>query len=262
MLSARLGAVVHGPGVSHEDPAPERSVPAQRRSRERRDRILEAAALVFAQKGLGGATMDAIAHEAGTSIGSLYRFFRDKEAIFQTLHERHFEEARRFLDAFATDALLLGPWEEVVRGAVDAVFAFTGADPGFRAVWASLSFTGAMLEEGELVNREIAERLSPLIGRMFPRIGETRLPVVCTMLVETVTAMTLVVARRDGDERDAILVECKDLVVRYLAPYADEARPSPRGAVSVKTAVKSTKGSQNVPSPRPPSKKKQVRRAR
>ncbi|MBL9110804.1 MAG: TetR family transcriptional regulator, partial [Myxococcales bacterium] len=48
--------------MTHEKPT-ERSVPAQKRSRERRERILEAAAQVFAEKGLGFATMEAIAHE-------------------------------------------------------------------------------------------------------------------------------------------------------------------------------------------------------
>ena len=217
--------------MSHDDQDPERTVPAQKRSRERRERILETAARVFAEKGLGGATMDAIAHEAGTSIGSLYRFFRDKEAIFQTLHEEHFAKARSFLDVFATEEVLLGPWEFVVRAAIDGVFAFTLGDPGFRAVWASLSFTGAMLEEGELVNREMAERLSPLVARLFPRIAPAHLPVVCTVLVEIVSAMTLVVARREGKPGEKVLDECKELVVRYLAPYAEPPALRPRKKV-------------------------------
>lgn len=204
------------------DDGAERALPAQKRSRERRERILEAAARVFAKTGIGGATMDAIALEAGTSIGSLYRFFRDKEAIFRTLHESHFETSRRFIESFATEELLALPWEQVIRNAIDGFFMFALSDPGFRAVWASLSFTGAMVEEGEVVNRELAIRIAPLVGRVFPAVAKAKLPTVATMIVEVVSGMTLAIARREGKERELVLAELKELMVRYLRPYAEE----------------------------------------
>lgn len=211
--------------MTHEKPT-ERSVPAQKRSRERRERILEAAAQVFAEKGLGFATMEAIAHEAGTSIGSLYRFFRDKEAIFQTLHEEHFQKARAFLTDVVTAEDLSAPWDTLVRRVLAAIFSFTLADPAFRAVWASMSFTGAMVVEGQAENRAIAQSIAPLLGQVFPKLPEARRLPVTTLLVEIVSAMTLVAAQREGAEREAIVTECQDLVVRYLAPYApDSAAP-------------------------------------
>lgn len=205
-----------------DEELPERALPAQKRSRERRERILEAAARVFGKVGIGGATMDAIALEAGTSIGSLYRFFRDKEAIFQTLHQSHFETARAFVDSFATEELLDVPWEDVIRGAIDGFFAFALSDPGFTAVWASLSFTGAMVEEGEVVNRELAVRIAPLVARVFPRIPRGKLPVVSTVIVELVSGMSLAIARREGRERELVMAELKEVMVRYLRPYAPD----------------------------------------
>jgi len=207
--------------VARDEDLPERSLPAQRRSRERRERILEAAARVFAKVGTGGATMDAIALEAGTSIGSLYRFFRDKEAIFKTLHESHFETSRRFIASLATEELLALPWEDAVRTAIDGFFAFALSDPGFRAVWASLSFTGAMVEEGEVVNREVALQIAPILARVFPGVAPAKVPTVATLIVEVVSGMSLAVARREGQERDAVLAELKELMVRYLRPYAE-----------------------------------------
>jgi AcrR family transcriptional regulator len=47
--------------------------------------ILESAAAVIAEKGYEGATMAEIAARSGTKIGSLYRFFPNKESIADTI---------------------------------------------------------------------------------------------------------------------------------------------------------------------------------
>ena len=51
--------------------------------------ILEAAARVFDESGVAGATTDRIAERAGVSIGSLYQYFPSKEAILATLGRCH-----------------------------------------------------------------------------------------------------------------------------------------------------------------------------
>jgi AcrR family transcriptional regulator len=47
--------------------------------------ILEAAAAIISEKGYEGATMAEIAARSGTKIGSLYRFFPNKESIADTI---------------------------------------------------------------------------------------------------------------------------------------------------------------------------------
>jgi AcrR family transcriptional regulator len=47
--------------------------------------ILEAAAAVIGEKGYEGATMAEIASRSGTKIGSLYRFFPNKESVADTI---------------------------------------------------------------------------------------------------------------------------------------------------------------------------------
>src|SRR5580658_9234318 len=57
--------------------------------------ILEAAAAVIGEKGYEGATMAEIAARSGTKIGSLYRFFPNKESVADTI----VVSARENLDA-------------------------------------------------------------------------------------------------------------------------------------------------------------------
>lgn len=55
---------------------------------ERRDRIMEAAAQVFAEKGIKGTTIDDIAEKAGVGKGTLYRRVGKKEDLARLLYQR------------------------------------------------------------------------------------------------------------------------------------------------------------------------------
>jgi len=59
--------------------------PQQARSRESLRRLLKAAAEVLGQHGVEGTTIPRIAHHAGLTPGAIYRRFRDKDALLETV---------------------------------------------------------------------------------------------------------------------------------------------------------------------------------
>jgi AcrR family transcriptional regulator len=73
-------------------------VPRQGRSRATVAAILEAAVQVLERDGEEGFNTNAVAERAGVSIGTLYRYFRDKRAILIALARR---ETAAVADAFA-----------------------------------------------------------------------------------------------------------------------------------------------------------------
>lgn len=85
-----------------------RRAPQRRTSEEIVDAILDAAAQLIGETGnLAGMTTNHVAERAGVSIGSLYRYFPDKESIVAALDLRHRRaSAARFLASlseFSTD---------------------------------------------------------------------------------------------------------------------------------------------------------------
>ena len=61
-------------------------LPRRQQNRIMRERrILDAALKVFAETGYSGATMDAVAIEAGLSKPTLYQYFASKEALFSAM---------------------------------------------------------------------------------------------------------------------------------------------------------------------------------
>lgn len=87
-----------------------RKSPRQRRSAETVEAILGAAAQVFSDRGYAGTTTNHIAKRAGVSIGSLYQYFPNKDAILVALVQRHVEEAAGALAAMVQTALE-GGWD-------------------------------------------------------------------------------------------------------------------------------------------------------
>jgi AcrR family transcriptional regulator len=84
------------PPGSRRTPTHARRTPRQARSRATIEYLLEAAAQVFGERGYA-ATTNEIAARAGVSIGTLYQYFADKDALLLALAERHLDDARHQL---------------------------------------------------------------------------------------------------------------------------------------------------------------------
>jgi len=81
-----------------QKPITPRKAPVQSRSKRTLEHVLEGAARVFKREGFG-ATTNRIAETAGVSIGTLYEYFPNKEALLAALAERHVAEAERGITA-------------------------------------------------------------------------------------------------------------------------------------------------------------------
>jgi AcrR family transcriptional regulator len=88
--------------VSDADLSP-RKAPSQQRSARTVDRIVEAAVRVFDDVGYGAATTNEIALEARVSIGSLYQYFPNKDALLVEIARRHLAFALAAFDALIAD---------------------------------------------------------------------------------------------------------------------------------------------------------------
>jgi AcrR family transcriptional regulator len=80
--------------------------PRQARSRESLRRLLAAAESVFDKYGLEGATLPRIAREAGLSAASVYRRFRDKDALVRAVFSRASEVQAQELAREVDEGLL------------------------------------------------------------------------------------------------------------------------------------------------------------
>jgi len=85
--------------------------------------------------------------------------------------------------------------------------------------------------EGEALNREFANRVAEWIELAVPNVPKAKRGLVATMIVELISAMLILSARRPRDA-DAVMAETKVVMRRYLQPYVEgeslAAETSPR----------------------------------
>src|ERR1700680_4491104 len=68
-----------------------------------RERVLEAAKIVFSAGG-GDASLEAVAKRAGVGIGTLYRHFRTREALFEAVYRREVQQLGELAEQLKSEA--------------------------------------------------------------------------------------------------------------------------------------------------------------
>ena len=74
------------------------SQPQTESSPDRRTQILDAALVCFAKRGFHQASMHDISAEAGISVGLIYRYFENKDAVISAMADRHKKEIHEVLE--------------------------------------------------------------------------------------------------------------------------------------------------------------------
>jgi AcrR family transcriptional regulator len=97
------------------DPVAPRKRPRQRRSRATVEAILEAAARLLDRVGYAGITTNAIAQRAGISVGSLYQYFPNKQAICSELIRRYLDRQAQAFARNLADTGVADPDEQILR---------------------------------------------------------------------------------------------------------------------------------------------------
>lgn len=158
--------------------------------------VLSTATRLFANHGLHGTTMEAIATEAGVRKPNLYRQFASKEEAFVAVVERECDRLEEFLfRAYAASAGL--PTEELAQECVGAFFEFAEEHPdSFRLI-----FTGDRPAAPEISDRvglalrRIAEKVEQILRREFAQ-NDVTAQRGAALFAEATVGMCVFAARR------------------------------------------------------------------
>ncbi|WP_134738894.1 TetR/AcrR family transcriptional regulator [Nocardioides sp. 503] len=189
--------------------------PQQDRSRETVERILEAAEQEIGSRGLAAAGTRAIAARAGLSVGALYRFFPDKDAIVEALTRRYLADLTPAYAATVADVAPGADLARVVATLVRQAAELQLAHPGYYRLTEELP-----PEDGDSPAHQVRESVVDLFVGALRSAGvgsteETELRRAVGLCVETVRH-TLVRAPVDPDGRGAVVEELARMVAAYV----------------------------------------------
>jgi TetR/AcrR family transcriptional regulator, regulator of cefoperazone and chloramphenicol sensitivity len=151
-----------------------------------RDKLLEAAGRVFADRGYEAATVREICRRAGANVAAVNYHFRDKQGLYVQVLIRMAGQAR--IESMSAALDQTAPPEEILRRAIRARMQGLGAhrppDWHFRIVAREFSHpTPAMSRMIDKVSRPLYERMLDLIGKIIQMPADNEKTRLCTYSV-------------------------------------------------------------------------------
>ncbi|MGO9907603.1 MAG: TetR family transcriptional regulator [Solirubrobacteraceae bacterium] len=199
-------------------PSPDRlrNAPIQARSRERLRRVLDAADEVLAAEGASAFTTTLVAARAGVPIGSVYRFFGDKQAIVEALAVRYWSDLEDLVAGVA-DADEATSIEDPVGTVLDVLIAGFRARPGFLALWYGGLRTERIRDATRPTRTAIARSIERILAGHWPNTTHRARARVAEMVVLTGDGLLREAFRRDRRGDHAVLAETKLMLRVYIA---------------------------------------------
>jgi AcrR family transcriptional regulator len=190
---------------------PRKRRPVQQRSQDTVEIIVRATAHILSREGPAHLTTNRVAEKAGVSIGSLYQYFPNKQALVDEVRRRYGE---MFRERLLTLAGTLGDLSlhDAVERTVRALVAIHAEDTGLHN---AVSAAGLDDTERRLLHQVAASWLES-------RRDEVRRPnraLAAVVALDVAEALVHGVALRNPEQLadDAFTSEVTDLLVRYLA---------------------------------------------
>jgi AcrR family transcriptional regulator len=189
-----------------------RRVPQQDRGERRVAEALDAAARVIAERGYDGATMTEIAERAGASIGALYQYFPNKEAMARALRHRCAEEMKARWAPLAEDgaSLEVGVLVERILGVLTD---FMENRPEFLA----LLNAPVPFQRDPAARIQLREMFAALFRLKQPKLGPAEAYRIANVTLHVVKGLRPLYGEAAAQEREAIVKEFQVLLTSYLS---------------------------------------------
>jgi len=190
---------------------PNRSEPQQTRSRDKLDRILAAAAGLLAELPYQEVSTRLIAERAGVSVGSLYRYFPDRDSIAEALLAGWLEDLMNKFRQFD----LPSHAGSFVEQAIDTYAEVFRRVPGFRQVFYAAPRSRELERQQRKSDHDLADLLCDVLTARYglPADG---LAARCLVAVRVADHLVGLAFRDETDGDRRLLGETKMMICRYL----------------------------------------------
>ncbi|MEM9087999.1 MAG: TetR/AcrR family transcriptional regulator [Cyanobacteria bacterium P01_F01_bin.53] len=211
-----------------------RRVPQQQRSQERVEQILKAAADVFWESGYDAATTHAIARRAKTAVGTLYRFFPNKLAIFHELEKRH----RKGVEETHTRMMTPEFMQQSLAGMIGQMvktYADYFEDVGHRVVYIQYYVSPEMFVHfDDAVDTGFIKRLAGMLRLHNASLSIEKSELLAEVCHRSFNALLFSALRSDTTHRAQLYQELQTLLTNYLEPHTANSQGESQGEDGLK----------------------------
>jgi AcrR family transcriptional regulator len=191
--------------------APIAKAPKRARGVQRVAELLDAGAVLFADKGYDATTMTEIAERAGASIGSLYQFFPSKEVLAEALFSRYVERVMSMMEELGKRAPGLSPPRLAdrlvdlmldVRSDRDAAAVLSGAVAG-------------IIERRKPLRGAFRRQIAAILRAANSRLSE-KSAADAAALIAHVLKLVPTLAKEEQDGGQALVAQVRKMLAGYI----------------------------------------------
>jgi len=194
-----------------------RKAPRQSRSQATVTAILDATARILLERGVAATSTNAVAERAGVSVGSLYQYFPNKDALIAALHARHGEQMMGVIQRALTQAMD-ATLDDALGGLIDATVEAHRVDADLhRVLEQQLGNTERHVLQDEYVG-VMEDRIVAMLARHRAEIAVTDLKLASYMLMNAAHGLihVVVLKRPKGVSLKAATQEIVRMMKAYL----------------------------------------------
>lgn len=189
--------------------------PSQSRSRETKDRIMEAGLKLFGQKGLHATSSREIVSEAGVAIGSFYSYFEDKRDLFIELLKLHRSNVLQVLSQYSSEISRINP--DLIRKILKTMWEMHPATDEFEQ---KANMMRSMDAEVDAILREqeeaVLNSIISFLKMMEDRLRIKNIDAAGSIIILLTKSAFHSASKPDRNEMDTLIDELSDMISRYL----------------------------------------------
>lgn len=194
-----------------------RKPPQQSRSRATVNAILDAMIRILDREGPEAASTSRVAEVAGVSVGTLYQYFANRDAILDALQDREFERATEMIERVLASPAHV-PERRVARKVVEELLALYRAAPALHRVLAVEGLRVTAPERVQAFDLRMVAMIRSFLALAGRGIRRTNLEAASFVVYQSVRASMLayLLERPPGLDDAALVDEVTELILSYL----------------------------------------------
>lgn len=199
-----------------------RRSPRQERSQRRVDAIFDAAADLLVEVGFEALSTSAIAARAGISVGSLYQFFPNKEAVMHALGLRYLDDLRQTsAGVFTRDAIYV-PLPVMTARTVDWLVEFNQSHPCFNQLFSGVWVSPELQEAETALMTEMVGHIAVILRGQAPNHDPAHLERCAYVVMHIIKGLLPMIQTGDSDLNPEAVREFKRALLAYLTAVVND----------------------------------------
>ncbi|WP_228047552.1 TetR/AcrR family transcriptional regulator [Saccharopolyspora montiporae] len=184
--------------------------------------MIDAGRLVLERDGYANFSTNRVAEAAGTSPGSLYQYFRDKDDLLTVILDQYWDEAAQRVEASLADRLSDSP-DQMVRNVVNALLLALEQDSQLLHVAVEAIPQQRLQSRHQALRRRVQDLVSTYLNLLLRSSGRNASTRAWVIVVSMEGLAVRWVLDRPDISREELVEELTALVENYIGALIPEA---------------------------------------